>query len=306
MKVGFFFKSSIILVFLSFLFVSGCGKSEFEQGKELYDQGKLEQALPLLKKAEGKDKIAAETMISDINKKLDEAELKNCHDRVENYLKMLAECKTVAAWEKTLEELKNFKCRDVDPKPYVDKAYVQFISYLAKWDNYPQAIEIFCEFTGCEAEPPHLLIREEDIMITNDEGKKVEETIQQEFMIAPHETAKKMFLWLIEKDPSNARWFDRYAKFLYTNERYKDAMDSYKTISELENIGYEVKSRAKVAYEHLKKGGRMKRVSGDNHRYFWVEEVKTKSKLKALKKDLISEQKKKEAMKIRDENNNKK
>jgi len=293
MQAGFSFKLAIILILLPVFMIAGCGKSEFEQGKELYDQGKMEQALPLLKKASGKEKIPAQTMIAEIEKKQEEDAEKNCQERVENYLKMLSQCKTTTAWDKTIVELKAFKCRKVDPKPYIDKAYVQFISYLAKWDNYPQAIDKFCEFTGCETEEPHLLIREEDIMITNDEGKKIEETIQQEFLIAPHELSKKMFLWLIEKDPVNARWFDRYAKYLYTNERYKNAQDSYETIANLENIGYEVKSRAKVAADHLKKGGRAKRISGDNHRYFWVEDVKKKSKLKALKKDLISEQKKK-------------
>ncbi len=288
-------KVAILLAVVSVLMI-GCGPSSFEQGQELFNKGLYERAIPLLEKAkeDGEQYIKAEEMIRQAKVKMEEEADADCVRRAENYLNVLGETKTVGTWDKIVEELKAFKCRKLNAKPYVDKAYYRFIAYLAEWDAYPQAVEKFCQFTGCETQPPHILIREEELTITDDKGKEKEEVIQQEIPIAEHSTAVKMFQWLSKKDPKNGRWFDRYAKFLYDNERYQDALDAYKAISEIEELGYEVKSRAKLAAEHLMKGGRRPRMEGEKLRFFWIEDVKKKSKLKALRKDLEKARKERE------------
>ncbi len=270
------------------LVVTGCGKSSYEQGKELFDQGAYEQALPLLEAAK-KDNdhfIQVEEMIRQSKVKMVEQADKDCERRAENYQEMLAQAKTVDTWDRVMAELKTFSCRKVVPKPYIDAAYFRFISYLAEWDAYPQAVSKYCEFTGCEAAEARVLVREEEVIITDENNKEKKEIIQQEIPIAQHEIVMEMFKWLAGKDPKNGRWFDRYAKFLYDNERYKDALEAYEAIAKIETLGYEVKSRAQLAAEHLRKGGRRARQPGEEVSFFWIEEVKTKSKLKALKREL--------------------
>ena len=279
---------SPIVAILLFLVVGGCGKSAFEEGRELYDKGLYEQALPLLDKAkrEGEHFIQADDMIRQAKIKIEEAAEEECVRRAENYLDILSQTKTVDTWDKIIQELKSFKCRKLNVRPHVDKAFYRFVTYLAQWDHYPDAVNKYCEYSGCEAKPPHVLIREEEIVITDEDGKEKEEVIQQEIPIAEHSIAVEMFKWLVRKDAQNARWFDRYAKFLYDTERYTDALGAYSTIAEMGGIGYEFKSRAKVVVDHLKKGGLRPRAEGENYRFFWIEQVRSKSKLKALKKDL--------------------
>ena len=200
----------------------------------------------------------------------------DCLRRAESFVTVLSEAKTVEAWDKVLHELKTFKCRKLSTKPYVDRAFFRFVSYLAQWDAYPQAVAKYCEYFGCEASEAHVLIREEEIAVIGEDGKETEETIQQEIPIAQHDIAVKMFNWLLTKDIKNARWFDRYAKFLYDNERFKEAQEAYQAISEAKGVGYEIKSRAQLTVEHLKSGKHRKAKTPEMARFFWIEDVKTR------------------------------
>lgn len=302
MKNGVMWPILLILFVLSAFLAGGCGESNFEKGKRLFDQGFYEQAMPYLEKSdEGEHFIQTKEMIRQSKEKIEEAADADCLRHAEDYMEMLLQAKTVGTWDKVIQELKAYRCRKLNVKPYVDKAYYKYIAYLAEWDAYPKAVEKYCEYTGCETQPPHLLIREEEISITDDKGKEKQETIQQEIPIAKHEIVMEMFLWLVKKEAKNARWLDRYAKFLYDNTRYKNALDAYNTLAALEGIGYEVKSRAKLTADHLSKGGRRKSVEGEDYRFFWVEDVKTKSKIKALLKDLEKARKEKEEAERRKE-----
>lgn len=287
MKSGALWGTLILVAALSFG-ASGCGKSSFEQGMELYEKGVYEQALPHLEKAkkEGDHYIKAEELIRKAKAKIEEEADQDCLRRAGNYVDVLSQAKTVESWDKVIQELKSFRCRKLNTKSYVDRAYYQFIAYLSEWDAYPQAVEKFCEHTGCEAKAPHILIREEEVTIIDDDGKEKEETIQREIPIAQHGIALEMFYWLARKDMKNARWFDRYAKFLYDNERFAEAKEAYESIVKLEGVGYEFKSRAELTVEHLKIGRHLMRESPDKPRFFWIEEVGRKSRLKALRRDL--------------------
>jgi tetratricopeptide (TPR) repeat protein len=276
--------------------IVGCGgKSDFEKGKELYDKGLYEQAMPFLEKAKSGDTMMqADQMIRDAKVKMEEEADRECVRKAENFMDLLQQAKTIQSWDQVVADFKSFRCRTLETKPYIDKAYYNFVQYLAKWDAYPKAVDKFCEFTGCEAQPPHMLIREEEIKINDEQGKEKTETIQQEIPIAQHDIAMTMFKWLMEKDQANARWFDRYAKFLYDLERYKEAREAYQAIAETEGVGYEVKSRAKLTVEHLDKGKVRRAGPDDSYRFFWIEEAKQKSKVKGLLKELEAARKEKE------------
>lgn len=282
---------------LALLMLAACssGKSDFETGKEIFDKGLYEEALPFLEKAKtGENALQAEQMIRDARQKMEEEADRDCVRRAENFMELLQQAKTVPSWDLVMADLKTFRCRSLEVKPYIDKGYYTFIQYLAKWDAYPKAVDKFCEFVGCETRPPHVLIREEEITITDEQGKEKQETIQQEIPVAPHEIAMDMFKWLMEKDPANARWFDRYAKFLFDVERYRESREAYEAIATTDGIGYEVKSRAKLTVEHLNKGRLRRAGADDNYRFFWAEEAKQKSKVKGLLKEMEAARKAKE------------
>ncbi len=278
--------SAGLLLFAS-LFI-GCGESSFEDGKKLFDEGRLELAQMRLEKVDKSDSnfSKSQEMLKEIQGKLEEKAEKECLDQGENFVKMLKESKTIDTWEKVMEDLKRFACRKLNTKPYIDRGYYNVIAYLSEWDMYPQAVAKYCEFVGCSPDDPRVLIKEEEITVTDENGKEAKEVIQQEIPLAHHETALKMFAWLVDKDMKNARWFDRYAKFMYDTERYKKALEAYEAIAAMENIGYEVKSRAKLTVDHLKKGKYRKPKTEESPIFFFAEEAKIKSRLKALKKDL--------------------
>ncbi|RJO69589.1 MAG: hypothetical protein C4523_06125 [Myxococcales bacterium] len=288
MRVGATVWGAALLGALLLVLAVGCGKSSFEEGKLLFDKGMYPEAVAKLEAAKAKNDnfIQAEELIRQAKEKMEEQADKDCLARADNFVEMLSQAKTVETWDNVMQELKAFQCRKLNAKPYIDKAYYRYIAYLAEWDAYPQAVDKFCEFTGCEDKPPRILVREEEITILDENGKEKEETIQQEIPIVEHSIAMEMFPWLVKKDPKNARWFDRYAKFLYDTERYKEALEAYGALAQLEGVGYEVKSRAQLTVDHLSKGQRKPRLPGDNYRFFWIEEVKTKSKLKALRREL--------------------
>ncbi len=272
-----------------------CGPTEFEQGKDMFDKGFYEQAVPHLENAIEKNdnSAAAKKMIKESKVKIVEQKDQECLDKGENYVEMLKQTKVVTSWEKVMQELKQFRCRSLKPKPYIAKGYYNFISYLAEWDAYPQAVSKFCDFSGCEAEEARILIREEEISIFDEKGKEKTEIVQSEIPIADHTNAMEMFKWLVKKDFKNGRWFDRYAKMLWDTERWTDALEAYEAISQVEGLGYEIKSRAKISVEYLKKNRRHKRPDAEYTSFFWIEDAKKKSKLKGLKKDIEKAEKEK-------------
>jgi len=284
---------------LAFVFLSACGSDEFELGKQNFDKGYCPEAVQHLERAvkEGKKVAEAQKMIDECKVKIDEADAQACLDKAENYVEMLKNAKVVSAWEKIMEEFKQFKCRDVNPKTYIDRAYYNFIAYLAEWDAYPEAVIKYCEFTGCKFKEARILIREEEVELKSKDGKGgvKKEILQDEIPIADHERVMEMMKWLCEKDYKNARWFDRYAKAMWDTDRFAEALQAYEAISSLEKVGFELKNRAKVSADFLKANKRFNRPDAEWVKFFWIEEVKTKSKLKALKKDLEKAEKEKAA-----------
>jgi len=286
-----------MVVILAVTFLWACGPDEFKIGKENYEKGYCPEAVQHLERSikEGKSVAESQKMIDDCKIKIDEADAKACLDKAENYVQMMKDAKVVSAWEMIMEEFKQFKCRDVDPKSYIDRAYYNFIAYLAEWDVYPDAVDKYCEFVGCEAKEARVLIREEEVEIKDKDGKPKKEYIQTEIPIADHEKVMEMMKWLCEKDYKNARWFDRYAKAMWDTDRFKESLEAYEAISLIDKAGFELKNRAKVSADFLKANKRFNRPDAEWAKFFWIEDVKTKSKLKALKKDLEKAEKEKAA-----------
>ncbi len=295
---------AIVLASAILLLVGACSeKSPLEKAIEAMNRGAYEYALKELRSIPEQDRTAqVKQLIEKAREEVAKKKNEECKQLAKDRFKLASEAKTAGQFDELISKLRKMNCKGLDVKPMVKEAYVKFIAYLSNRgnpDDYTAAVERYCEIEKCSYKPPRTLIYEEVVKFMDQQGNvKKEEVVQEEIPMVDHERAMAMFDWLIKQNPEYITALDKYARFLNRMERFDMALDAFKKIAEYENAPFQIKDRAKLMVEHLKPlaAGKKKpeRKEGEEYQYFWIEEVKKKSKLGGLKKDMEQKQEEKQ------------
>ena len=293
------FGVSFALFFL--LMLAGCEPSPLEKATKEASLENYEGAIRILEKGvqDGQKVANADALLTEWRTKLETQKKERCEMQAKSFVQMLADSKDVETWDKMVKEFEALQCPGLDTKPMVEKAYVDFIAYLARKSPYAAALAKFCDHTGCEAGETKIRVREEIIEEKDEEGKKQEKVYQDEIPIGDFERSREMFAWLFSKDRKTARLYDRYAKFLYDMFLYEEALEVYKQIAGWKKAGFEFRQRAEMMMEKLpplvRGAKRPEKEEASELRLFWVDEAEQKSKIKGLKRLLDAEKEAEEA-----------
>ena len=285
----------LICLIVVMALLSACSeKSNLEQGIDYMKKGSYEMAIKHLKQVKDENKGKAENLIVKAKEEIAKRDKEACKKLANERFNLLKETKTVSTWEGLMEKLRNTKCEGLDTDDMVQKAYLEFMTLLTdrgQPEDYVDAVAKYCEIEKCEYKPPRQLIYEEVLQLTDADGTKRKEIIQEAIPMVDHERAMDMFKWMFKQNWETIDMFDRYGRYLNRMELFKQAEDVFSTINGIENAPFQIKDRARLMVDHLKqftKGHKKPpRKEGEEYQYFWVEQVKDKSVMGALKDDVV-------------------
>ena len=274
--------------------LSACSeKSHLEEGIESMKRGSYEMAITHLSQVAGENKAKADNLIAKAREEIAKRDKEACKKLANERFNLLKETKNVSSWELLLGKLRGMKCEGMDIPKMVDDSYLNFMSYLtdrAQPEDYVDAVKKYCEINKCEYKAPRQLIYEEVLKLTEPDGSKRSEIIQEAIPMVDHERAMEMFMWMFKKNWENIDQFDRYGRYLNRMEQFKMAEEVFTQINGIENAPFQIKDRARLMVDHLKqftkKRKKAPRKEGEEYQYFWVEQAKQKSVMGGLKDDV--------------------